>query len=293
MNESVIPISSSASGNGAMGESKGGFGDQDFCVLLEMIANPSGASDSSEGQDDNAEESYLNEIGKANWFVDAVLADSSRQQSSLWSIREHIPVALFQQAHRTTASSNASTTTILQNDSVNSGGKKWISYLHKFDLSVALEEVPAFLDDLTLALKKKGYRILSSQEKEKHVNSAEVGLSFFTFGHAGDQNIHLNLHSHHLVSDNEQHNLTNQTDKTVSINEEKRKLKVQHDLEEALYPLIVARRGSLSAEHGVGQQKVGALLASRSNVEIQLFQKIKAVFDEKNILNPGKVLPLQ
>jgi len=51
-----------------------------------------------------------------------------------------------------------------------------------------------------------------------------------------------------------------------------------------------SHRGSISAEHGIGAMKTHALQYSKSAVSIDLMKKIKAVFDPKGIMNPGKVL---
>ena len=46
-----------------------------------------------------------------------------------------------------------------------------------------------------------------------------------------------------------------------------------------------------SAEHGIGQFKVGCLHMSKSDVAIGLMRQFKSVMDPKQILNPYKVLP--
>lgn len=51
------------------------------------------------------------------------------------------------------------------------------------------------------------------------------------------------------------------------------------------------RKGSVSAEHGIGSMKRDALHYSKSDVSIDCMRKIKQVFDPLNIMNPGKVLP--
>ena len=57
------------------------------------------------------------------------------------------------------------------------------------------------------------------------------------------------------------------------------------------FHLLIA--GSISAEHGVGQQKRVALQrgGARTPAEVQLMTALKAVLDPNGILNPGKVLP--
>lgn len=50
-------------------------------------------------------------------------------------------------------------------------------------------------------------------------------------------------------------------------------------------------RGSVSAEHGIGQQKRSFLDVTKSQAMIEYMQRIKHVFDPNGIMNPYKVLP--
>jgi FAD/FMN-containing dehydrogenase len=53
----------------------------------------------------------------------------------------------------------------------------------------------------------------------------------------------------------------------------------------------VARyRGSISAEHGIGQLKVGELARYEDPAALDLMRKIKRALDPQGIMNPGKVL---
>lgn len=65
---------------------------------------------------------------------------------------------------------------------------------------------------------------------------------------------------------------------------------LQSAVEDIVYPLVVKRKGSLSAEHGVGQQKRRAMAMTRSSHEVAAMQAIKMALDPNNTLNPGKVL---
>jgi FAD/FMN-containing dehydrogenase len=64
-------------------------------------------------------------------------------------------------------------------------------------------------------------------------------------------------------------------------------------VEHAVYDPLRERRGSVSAEHGIGIEKRPWLPWSRGPAEIALMRRLKAALDPKGILNPGKVLPAQ
>ncbi|MDP6568153.1 MAG: FAD-binding oxidoreductase [Alphaproteobacteria bacterium] len=88
----------------------------------------------------------------------------------------------------------------------------------------------------------------------------------FVFGHLGDGNLHL----------------------TYSVGDasaETRKL-----IDDAVYYPLASRGGSVSAEHGIGLSKRPYLEVSRSEAELALMRRIKAMMDPNGILNPGKVI---
>jgi len=51
------------------------------------------------------------------------------------------------------------------------------------------------------------------------------------------------------------------------------------------------RKGSISAEHGIGQSKRKYLKQIKDDGELELMSQIKMAFDPHLILNPGKYLP--
>eukprot|EP01032_Pedospumella_encystans_P011655 gene11655-13541_t len=57
-----------------------------------------------------------------------------------------------------------------------------------------------------------------------------------------------------------------------------------------IFQVVKEVHGSISAEHGIGQQKRHALAGARSESEIRNMLQIKKAMDPNNILNPGKVL---
>ncbi len=65
-----------------------------------------------------------------------------------------------------------------------------------------------------------------------------------------------------------------------------------HDaLREAVEDVVQELRGSFSAEHGIGQSKLGSMARRKDPVALDVMRAVKAALDPKTILNPGKVLP--
>jgi FAD/FMN-containing dehydrogenase len=59
-----------------------------------------------------------------------------------------------------------------------------------------------------------------------------------------------------------------------------------------VYDLVSAARGSLSAEHGIGQMKRAELLRQSDPARIAALRAIKSALDPQGIMNPGKLVPL-
>ena len=88
------------------------------------------------------------------------------------------------------------------------------------------------------------------------------------YGHAGDGNIHVNF-------------LWNEPDEYP---------RVQRAVED-LFRLTVELGGTLSGEHGIGILKAPYLPLEQAPELIALQERVKALFDPHNILNPGKIFP--
>ena len=58
----------------------------------------------------------------------------------------------------------------------------------------------------------------------------------------------------------------------------------------AVNDLVRDMAGSISAEHGIGIDKIDELARYRSQVELDIMRAIKRALDPKNIMNPGKIL---
>ncbi|XP_035878512.1 D-2-hydroxyglutarate dehydrogenase, mitochondrial isoform X2 [Phyllostomus discolor] len=89
------------------------------------------------------------------------------------------------------------------------------------------------------------------------------------YGHLGDGNLHLNVTAEAFSAP------------------------LLGDLEPYVYEWTAGQRGSVSAEHGVGFRKRGALGYSKPPEALQLMQQLKTLLDPKGILNPYKTLPVQ
>ena len=55
--------------------------------------------------------------------------------------------------------------------------------------------------------------------------------------------------------------------------------------------LSVALGGSITGEHGVGVEKINQMCVQYATPELEAFHRVKAAFDERGLLNPGKAVP--
>ncbi|MDX1346507.1 MAG: FAD-linked oxidase C-terminal domain-containing protein, partial [Sedimenticolaceae bacterium] len=100
--------------------------------------------------------------------------------------------------------------------------------------------------------------------------SGEHGITIVNFGHAGNGNIHVNL-------------LVNPDDVA--------EMERAHACLAEVFALVIALKGTLSGEHGVGLEKRDFIGMEIDPVSLRLMHQIKQQFDPNNILNPGKTLP--
>ncbi len=59
-----------------------------------------------------------------------------------------------------------------------------------------------------------------------------------------------------------------------------------------VHDLVIAAGGSISAEHGIGQNKRAELERLSSDARLLMLRAIKTAIDPKDIMNPGKLVPL-
>lgn len=123
--------------------------------------------------------------------------------------------------------------------------------VYKYDVAIPLSELYDLCDVMRERLEPLGAKVTG-------------------FGHLGDGNLHLNIYT------------PDEFEKTPAVIEA---------IEPFVFEWIRDRRGSISAEHGIGAMKPGFLHMSKSASMINVMHGIKQMLDPNNILNPGKVLP--
>ncbi|WP_218042358.1 FAD-binding oxidoreductase [Sphingobium fuliginis] len=120
-----------------------------------------------------------------------------------------------------------------------------------FDISLSLLDMDRFIE-----------------QTDAKMGEMLPGAVVLHYGHGGDGNMHL-IVSHPALHDPQ----------------------VMHATECLVYDAIRQYRGSIAAEHGIGQAKLEFLDRSRSREEIALMRSLKQALDPLNLLNPGKVFP--
>lgn len=96
-------------------------------------------------------------------------------------------------------------------------------------------------------------------------------IPIVNFGHAGDGNIHVNV----------------MIDKNVPGMEEK-----AHEAIAEVFQAALDLNGTMSGEHGVGLAKQPYIHLELKPAQVAAMQAIKKALDPNNILNPGKMFPL-
>jgi FAD/FMN-containing dehydrogenase len=124
----------------------------------------------------------------------------------------------------------------------------------KHDISVPVAAVPDFIEEANAAVVK-----------------LIPGSRPVPFGHLGDGNIHYNV-SQPVGGD------------TAAF------MARWHEVNQAVFAIVLRMGGSISAEHGIGVLKRDELPDVKDKVAIELMRSIKSMLDPLGIMNPGKVL---
>jgi len=125
----------------------------------------------------------------------------------------------------------------------------------KHDISIPVSRIPTFVaeTDALLALEVPGVRLVD-------------------FGHLGDGNLHYNVQAPEGSDGKE----------FVRAFEDK--------INTLVFDQVQRFGGSISAEHGVGEQKVNKLPLYKDPTALAMMRSVKQALDPHNILNPGRVL---
>jgi len=99
--------------------------------------------------------------------------------------------------------------------------------------------------------------------------AARHRLPIVSFGHAGEGNLHVNV-----MADRDDPEAWGRAQLAVR----------------ELFETVVALQGSVSGEHGIGLAKAPYLPIEVGAEGIEVMRRIKAAFDPRNVLNPGKIL---
>lgn len=166
-------------------------------------------------------EAVIGEAMEAGVVKDAIIAQSQREATTLWDVRD-------------------------SPGEWSKGNVHWPQL--GFDVSVPTGEIGPLAEEIGTLLK-----------------TTWPELKAVFFGHVADGNLHVSVRM-------SGHNIP------------------ELDIEHAVYSLMEKRRGSISAEHGIGSLKRDFLHYSRSPAELALMRAIKQAMDPKGILNPGKVI---
>lgn len=100
------------------------------------------------------------------------------------------------------------------------------------------------------------------------------GCKAFAFGHLGDGNVHFHVTAPVGAVRGE-----------WELDQGKMASRRVHDL-------VTQWRGTISAEHGIGQMKRDELARLGDPVALRIMAQVKAALDPQGLMNPGKLLPL-
>ncbi|MFZ2980058.1 MAG: FAD-linked oxidase C-terminal domain-containing protein, partial [Sphingobium sp.] len=128
----------------------------------------------------------------------------------------------------------------------------------QYDVSVPVARMPAFMIDTAAAAEARF-----------------PGTTASSFGHLGDGNVHFHVRAPKGT-----------TDGPAWIAAEGATINA------FVHDAVVASGGSISAEHGIGQMKRTELARLSSPAHLASLRAIKAAFDPKGIMNPGKLVPM-
>lgn len=118
--------------------------------------------------------------------------------------------------------------------------------------------------DISVPIHKMDSVVFSTRER-MDTYASEHDWRVVGYGHVADSNLHLNVSVptyHPSIAD---------------------------ILEPWIYETVSSMNGSISAEHGVGLMKAGAMQQTKDAHCLDVMKRVKGTFDPKNIMNPYKI----
>ncbi len=128
---------------------------------------------------------------------------------------------------------------------------------YKYDLSIPIKELYSLVEETRERLNSKGL----VGDDDSYPAIAVVG-----YGHMGDSNLHLNIPVRQYTKE------------------------VEDAIEPWVYEWIQKRKGSISAEHGLGIAKKKYIGYQRSDTMLRLMRQTKDLYDPNGIMNPYKYI---
>lgn len=127
--------------------------------------------------------------------------------------------------------------------------------------AISIYGIKKLNEDITIPRSQVALFLQYTQELGK-----KYGFKIPCFGHIGDGNIHTNVMLKNLDE-----------------------LEKGYQAVKELFSFALSLGGTLSGEHGIGITKASFMPLAFSKVHLNLFKKIKQIFDPNNILNPNKM----
>lgn len=138
-----------------------------------------------------------------------------------------------------------------------SAAERAIGPAMQHDISVPLDAMPDFIEEAGAAIER-----------------SFPGTRAVGFGHLGDGNVHFHVLAPKGAVRGEWEEAQGQ------------------QISRAVHDKVVAYRGSISAEHGIGQMKRDELARLGDPVALSMMRSVKDALDPHGLLNPGKLVPL-
>lgn len=135
-------------------------------------------------------------------------------------------------------------------------------FVYKYDVSLAVDNFDNFIQEI----KSK----LHSMPLDIRQQTAARDIQCVNWGHIIDGNLHCNV---------------------VSVGNFERNSVLMDYIEQSIFEAVTKRKGSISAEHGLGQYKNKYMDQINDAATLQMMRQVKQLFDPSGILNPGKYFP--